>query len=209
MAGTITLLEVQKGNKERVNVYLDGEYAFAVTLTVAAGLKKGQFLSDADIEQFKQQDERDKAYNHAIFYLGFRARSRTEIETYLRGKKYSAQLISDTIDRLSQEGYLNDEEFAQAWIREREQLKPRSSRALRYELKQKGVNDSVIEEALAGLDEDDLAWQAIETKIGQWRRLEEADFKKKALAFLSRRGFSYDTARQAVKRAWAKLEIGD
>ena len=205
MAGTITLLEVQKRNKERVNVFLDGEYAFPVTIMVAAELKKGQFLSDAEIEQFKQQDQRNKAYNHAIFYLGFRARSRAEIETYLRDKKYSAEVIGDTINRLNQEGYLNDKEFAQTWVQEREQFKPRSGRALRYELRQKGVNDAVIEEVLAGLDEDSLAWQAIESKIRQWRRLEEADFKKKALGFLSRRGFSYDIARQTVDRAWSEL----
>ena len=205
MAGTITLLEVQKKNKERVNVYLDGQYAFPVTLTAAAGLKKGQFLSDADIEQFKQRDERDKAYNHAIFYLGFRARSRTELESYLHGKKYLVEVIRVTVDRLNEEGYLNDEEFARAWVREREQFKPRSGRALRYELNQKGVSDSVIEEVLADLDEDNLAWQALENKVRQWRHLEEEDFKKKALGFLSRRGFNYEVARQAVERAWANL----
>ena len=43
MAGTITKLEIQKKNKERVNVFLDEKYAFAVTLTVALELKRGQF----------------------------------------------------------------------------------------------------------------------------------------------------------------------
>ena len=100
MAGTITTLEVQKRNKERVNVHLDGQYAFAVTLWAAATLRKGQYLSDEEVAQLKRQDERDKAYNHAIYFLGFRSRSKVEIEKYLQGKKYSPETIAETVARL-------------------------------------------------------------------------------------------------------------
>jgi regulatory protein len=205
MAGTITSLEVQKRNKERVNVYLDGEYAFAVTVVVAAGLRKGQFLNDAEIEQFKDQDEQNRAYYHAIFYLGFRARSRAELERYLRDKGYSAPVIAATMDRLRAEEYLDDTAFAQTWVEERERFNPKSARALRYELKQKGLDETAIEDALTGLDEDESAWRALEGKLRQWQKLEEPDFKKKALGFLSRRGFSYSVARGAADRAWNSL----
>ena len=205
MAGTITTLEVQKRNKERVNVYLDGRYAFAVTLVAAASLRKGQTLSDEEIEQLKGQDQRDKAYNHAIFFLGFRSRSQAEIEDYLRGKKYSPEVIAETVDRLIQEEYLSDESFARTWVAERERFRPRSRKALRYELRQKGVSDTVIENVLADLDEDELAWRAIEGKLRQWQHLEQEDFNKKALGFLSRRGFNYEIARQAVDRAWESI----
>jgi len=206
MAGTITTLEVQKRNKERVNVYLDGQYAFGVTLVVAANLRKGQHLSDEEIDQLKSQDTRDKAYNHAIFFLGFRSRSQVEIENYLRGKKYSPEVITETVDRLIWEEYLSDESFARTWVAERERFRPRSRKALRYELRQKGVSDKVIENVLADLDEDELAWQAIEGKLRQWQHLDQADFNKKVLGFLSRRGFNYEIARQAVDRGWELIQ---
>jgi regulatory protein len=209
MAGTITALEIQKKNKERVNVYLDEEYAFAVTVMVAAELRKGQHLSDSEIARLKDQDERNKAYHRALFYLGFRARSRTEIEKYLRGKGYPAEVIYETIERLARENYLDDRAFAEAWVGEREQFKPKSGKALRYELRQKGVDEAAIETALSDLDEDDLAWRALEGKLRQWRQLDEADFKKKALAFLGRRGFNYHVARDAVERGWRSLESGE
>ncbi len=202
MAGTITALQVQKRNKERVNVYLNDEYAFAVTILVATGLRKGQYLSDDEIEAFKNQDERNKAYNHAVFFLGFRARSRAEIEKYLRDKKYASEVIAHTIDRLLEAGYLNDEDFARAWVADRKRLRPRSRRALQYELKQKGLAEDDIEHALVDLDEDEMARQALESKLRQWSYLPEPDFRKKALGFLNRRGFNYDTARQAVD--WAR-----
>lgn len=206
MAGTITALEVQKRNKERVNVYLDGRYAFAVTMIVAAGLKKGQFLSDDEIEQLKKQDEGNKAYNHAIYFLGFRSRSQSEIADYLRGKKYPPEVITETMDRLVREEYLSDESFARMWVADRERFRPRSRRALRYELRQKGVSDDVIENVLADIDEDELAWRAIEAKLRQWKHLDEPHFKKKALGFLSRRGFNYEVARQAVERALESID---
>jgi regulatory protein len=202
MAGTITLLEVQKKNKERVNVHVDGEYAFAVTILVAGGLKKGQFLSDDEIARLKHQDDGDKAYNRALHFLGFRARSRSEIERYLRGKKYAPDIIEETVKRLAEGQLLDDEAFAQAWVEDRERFKPRSRQALQYELRQKGVEAEAIEEALEGLDEDDLAWRALESKLRQWRQLPELDFKKKALGFLSRRGFGYEVAQEATERGW-------
>ncbi len=206
MAGKVTALQIQKRNKERVNVYLDDEYAFPVTILAATGLRKGQFLSDEEIDQLKNQDERNKAFNHAVFFLGFRARSQVEIEKYLREKKYSGQVIADTIERLSQHNYLNDEDFAQAWVADRQRFKPRSRRALQYELRQKGVGDDDIEAALADLDEDEMARQALAPKLRQWQHLPEPDFRKKAVGFLSRRGFSYEVTRQAVDQAQEALQ---
>src|SRR5262245_54078799 len=206
MAGTITSLQIQKNNKERVNVYLDEEYAFPVTTLVAATLKKGQFLSDAEVARLKQQAERDKAYNQALYFLGFRARSRAEIERYLRNKKYSPEAISDTLQRLAEGQFLDDSAFAQAWVEDRERFKPRSRQALQYELRQKGVEAEAIEEALEGIDEDDLAWRALESKLRQWRQLPELDFMKKAMGFLSRRGFGYEVAQEAAERAWKVVE---
>ena len=202
MAGTITALKIQKRDKERVNVYLDDEYAFAVTVLVAATLRKGLFLTDTEVEQFKGQDERNKAHNQAIRFLGFRARSRQEVERYLQAKGYAPGVIADTIDRLLNEHYLDDEEFARAWLENRERFRPRGQQALRYELKQKGIAGEVIEVALADLDEDELAWSAVEPKLSQWQKLSEDEFKKKMLGFLSRRGFTYEVTYRVLDRAW-------
>jgi regulatory protein len=203
MAGTITALKIQKRNKERVNVYLDETYAFAVTVLVAASLKKGQYLTDPEIERFKSQDERDKAYHQAVRFLGFRARSQQELVRYLQAKGYASVVVTDTIDRLLEEQYLDDEAFARFWLANRERFRPRSQQALRYELRQKGIANEVIETALADVDEANLAWTAVEQKLARWQGLSEEDFRKKVLGFLSRRGFTYEIAYQAVERAWA------
>ncbi len=206
MAGTISGLKIQKKNKERVNVFLDGDYAFPVTLTVAATLKRGQFLSDSEIETLKEQDDRNKAYNHAVYFLGFRVRSQVEMESYLRDKGYSYETRVETIEKLLQYGYLDDAEFARAFVADRQRFRPRSRRALGYELRQKGLSEADIEAALTDVDEDALAYRALTSKIRQWQHLAEPDFRKKAFAFLNRRGFNYEITSQAVERVWNEIE---
>lgn len=208
MAGKITKLEVQKKNKERVNIFIDDDFALAVTLNVALELKKGQFLSDADLERLRRQDERHKAYDRALFYLGFRARSRAEMERYLREKEFSQATIEATLVRLTGEGYLNDAAFAQGWTGSRQRTRPKSRRALRHELRQKGIDQASIEAALTDVDEDEAAASALSAKLRQWQHLDEETYFKKAMGFLGRRGFSYPVARAAVEEGRRLIDSG-
>lgn len=207
MAGTITALVLQKNNKERVNVFLNDQYAFAVTALVAATLRKGQYLSDTDIASLKDQDDLDKAYNQAIRFLSFRPRSQMEVERYLSGKGYAAEVVQETITRLLQQQYLDDEAFARFWLENRERFGPRGEQALRYELKQKGIAPEVLDTVLSSLDETEAAWAAVMSKLYRWKNLPEEDFKKKVFSFLSRRGFDYEVANQTVRRAWLSLTL--
>ena len=207
MAGTITALKIQKRDKDRVNVFIDDQFAFGVTLTVAMQLRKGQRLSDPDIESLKQGAERDKAYNRAVRLLGRRPRSQAEMARYLRGKGYDQVVIDDTLKRLLDQHYLDDEAFVQFWVENRERFRPRGERALRYELRQKGIADDLIEAALGDVDEEALAWAAIEPKLRRWHDLAAEDLKKKVIGFLSRRGFNYQIANQAFVRACEQLGV--
>lgn len=209
MAGTITALQIQKRNKERVNVFIDGQFALAITALVAVTLKKGQYLSDSDIERLKDDDEVDKAYNQAIRFLGFRPRSKAELERYLQDKKYAPEVVSHIIERLRQEQYLDDEAFARFWLENRERFRPRGRQALRFELRQKGLDHEVIESTLAEVNEEESAWAAVEGKLYRWKDLEEQEFKQKVMAFLSRRGFNYEVASQVAGRAWASPDVSE
>ena len=209
MAGIITKLEVQKRSKERVNVFIDDKFAFGVTLNVALGLKKGQFLAEAEIRRLTEQDERDQAYFRALHYLGFRARSRAEVERYLREKEFSPAAVAAVLERLAAEQYLDDEAFAQSWADNRQTHRPRSRRALHHELRQKGVDGETIQSILTDVDETEAARQALAGKARQWRGLDEESFRKKALGFLGRRGFGFEICRAAVEEAWQSLDRGE
>jgi len=209
MAGTITALQVQTHNKERVNVFIDGQYALAVTGLAAVSLSKGQFLSDTEIERLKQEDERSKAYERAIRFLGYRARSQAEVTRYLQDKGFPTVVIEDTVQRLVEQQYVDDEAFARFWLENRAQFRPRGRQALRYELRQKGIADEIIGTALSDVDEAALAWQAVASKLPRWRVLDEQTLKKKVMGFLSRRGFDYETISSTFERIKTSLDSLD
>lgn len=209
MAGQITSLQQQKNNTERVSVFLDGEYAFGVTLDAALRLAKGQHLSDAEIDALRVGDDHDRAYQSALHFLGARPRSSSEVRRNLYEKGFGEDSIAAALARLAEHGYLNDEEFARYWQENRSHFRPRSAKAIRYELRQKGVDNEAIDAALADLDEDAAAWDAAAGKFQRLRSLPQEEFEQKLTAFLARRGFDYATARRAVQRAWRTVQSGE
>jgi regulatory protein len=203
---TVTRLQIQKKSKERVNVFLDGEFAFGVSLDIAVELRKGQVLDAADVARLRDADTLTQAYQRAVRYLGVRPRSQAEIERYLRGKEYDEGVIAATVARLLTQGYLDDAAFAQYWRENRDRFRPRSAAALRAELRQKGVDRADVDEALTGLDEETAAWAAVAGKLARWEALPPDEFTQKVTAFLGRRGFSYAIIRAVCRRARSERE---
>ena len=205
MAGVITALTVQQKNKERVNVYLDGRFAFGLAALEAVRLRRGQALSDEDIAALLQRDEAHKVHEAALRYLDYRPRSVAEVRQHLKSKQAAPGIIEEVIERLTSVGLLDDRAFARYWLENRRDFNPRGARALRLELRQKGVPDDIIAEVLAGGQEDDDAYRAALAQARKIRTSDPREFRRKLEAHLARRGFSYETAREATARAWQEL----
>ena len=195
----ITALRVQKRNKRRVNVYLDDEYAFALFATDAAALRVGQEVSPEMVASLQTGDERQKVMNHATQFLAHRPRSVQEVRRRMREKDYSVDVIEAVLARLHELDLLDDGAFVRYWIEQREQFRPRSRAMLRYELAQKGVARDVVDTALQSVDENMSALRAAQNWAASKTGLEPEQFRKKLGSFLSRRGFSYSVAREAME----------
>ncbi len=208
MAGTITALKVQKKNRDRVSVYLDGRFAFGLPAIVAVRLKPGMFLSDAEIQALQEQGGAEDAYNQALDYLAYRPRSRAEMIAYLRRRGGTDDQIQEVTARLERAGLLDDLAFAQFWIENRERFRPRGTRALRYELQSKGVSNEVIEQALEGVDTWAGAYRSASKKAPHLAHLERPAFIRKLIDYLARRGFDYDLAQEVAEQCWAELAMG-
>lgn len=203
----ITALKAQKRNPNRINVYLDGVYAFAVARIVGAWLDVGLVLSDEKITALQEQDTREVAYLRALRFIGYRPRSENEVRRKLNELGFSAQIIDDTLGRLRENGGLGDEKFAQDWVENRTTFRPRSHRVMAMELRQKGVAEEFIQKALdEAVDEDKLAYQAALSRARRWAGLDWAEFRERLSAYLVRRGFSYGTITGLVQRIWSDLQ---
>lgn len=207
---TVTALEQQQRNKERVNVYLDGEFAFGLNIMDAATLKKGQQLSDTEVTELRDKDAVVRAVDAAVNFLSYRPRSLHEIRQHLQNKDMASSVIDAALDRLVNLGYANDESFCRYWVENRNTFKPRSSMALRYELRQKGVADDIIQLVIDDLvDDQALAVQAAQAKVRRWRGQTRDVFQQKIGAFLQRRGYGYGTIQDALSTLIEELEVED
>jgi regulatory protein len=204
MGKRITKITAQKRNPNRVNIFLDGEFAFSLDRLNAAWLTKGRQLSESEIEQLLTKEEFTSALGKALRFLGYRARSHQEMECHLQGKGYQEGLIRTVLQRLEADQLLDDSEFAVQWIDNRQCFRPRSQRLMKLELRQKGLDERVIDAAFekADLEELDLALSAGRKLLGRYQNLEKQEFRRKLAGALQRRGFSYDT----VKECLAQLE---
>lgn len=207
--GKITALEVQKRNKERVNVYIDGAFAFGLNIMDAAKLHKGQTLTEADITRLQHADAVVKAVDSAANFLSYRPRSSTEVRQNLQKKKFDPGVIDAAMERLRTLGYLDDRAFARFWVDNRNTFKPRSPMALRVELRRKGVPDAIIREVVAEVDTHDAAYRAAEKKLSRYRGSTVTEFKRKLGGFLQRRGFRYDTVNDVLTALIDELAATD
>lgn len=198
----ITALTAQKRNKDRLNVYLDGKFAFGLAVEAAVGLQVGQTLSATEIAELRDQDEFAKAKDKALRYLTYRPRSEAEVRRNLQQKEYEDHLVTGVIHYLKERNLLDDEAFASYWVEQRETFKPRSRLALSHELREKGVAREVIDAAVADVDEYEAAARAAEKRARRWRHLPYEEFRQKMGGYLQRRGFRYDITKTTIEKIW-------
>jgi regulatory protein len=205
MGKQITALKAQKRDHQRVSVYLDGEFAFGLSRIVAAWLHVGQELSAEKIAELKIEDDLEFAYQRAIRYIGFRMRSVSEVQQKLNQLDIDTVVIENVIERLQKSGLLNDLSFAQMWIENRNEFRPRSHRMLAIELKKKGIQSDIISQIIEETTSDEvLAYTAAKKQARKYKHLEWQEFRRKLSSFLARRGFSYSTINPTVNQVWVE-----
>lgn len=199
----ITAVTAQRNDPDRVNVAIDGEFAFGLSadLALEAGLHAGLELDDAAIQRLLAQDETRKATGAALRLLAHRPRAVVELTRRLRQKGYAPEAIDGAIAKLREWHYLDDGDFARRWVEARQTHRPRSARLLTQELRQKGVDTETISEALddADLDERADALRLAQQKAPTYAGLPPEVQQRRLASFLARRGYGYDIVRQAVE----------
>ncbi len=206
----ITSIERQARKKDRYSVFIDGVFAFGANETVIAslGLKPGQEVDAAELEKMLWAENVHKAKEQALRLLDYRQRSKNEISRRLAQKGYEQDVIQEVLNQLERLGLLDDEQFSKQWVRSRLLNKPMGKRGLTWELRNKGIPETFIEETLKNIDDHDefeAALNAAKRKLN--RKVSDVQAEKQRLAsFLRRRGFNWDTISSVIEKI---LEEGE
>ncbi|HSH01474.1 MAG TPA: RecX family transcriptional regulator [Anaerolineae bacterium] len=207
MAQQITAIRPQQKNKNRLSIFLDGEFAFGLTVDVAAPLQIGQTLTPEKIATLQHEEALATTRQLVWNYISYRPRSRYEVERHLHKKGIDAEIITTILDDLTARQHLDDYAFAQYWIEQREAFKPRSHLALRQELGQKRVAREIIDELLADVDETAAALHVGQKKARRWQNLPADQFKQKMIRFLGQRGFAYPLIQTILPQIMDTIEF--
>lgn len=151
--------------------------------------------------------EPDVVMEAAAAFLAVRSRSSEETRRRLRHLGYPHGLCDQVVERLEELGYLDDHEFARAWVESRDRARPRGSVALRRELQQKGVSDAIIAAVLEGRaqaaqasDADREAARKLLSKRARSLAREPDVYRRRqrAYALLARNGFAPDVCQEVA-----------
>lgn len=194
----ITAIEKAKG--DRYTIFVDDEYWYIIDLEIIMQnrLKLDMTVDEDTLEDIKMQAERRKARERAYYLLGYRDHSQKELYDKLL-KSARPEIAADIIKMVTEQGLLNDEEYANKLARYYLQSKKWGAKKAYFEMLKKGIDKEIITQALDECEIDfvENIKAIIEKKY--YDCLDDYKGKQKLIAALLRQGFAYDDIKKAVE----------
>ncbi len=199
----ITAIRKERG-RYRVTVNDSEDVLVPVSLLRERPLKEGQSIDLEEYDNWLMVRQYRFALDRAVGYLAARARSRKEIEQKLLQAGYRPCTVEMVVYKLQRENLLDDADFARQWVESRATHKLGRSR-IAQELRRKGIPQEEAEEALSVIEDDDQLEGAVALAEKAAARIKSGEDMRKAAnriaGMLARRGYSWDIAKEAIRRA--------
>lgn len=193
-----------------MSLFINGEFAFGLPAIEVAkrGLKSGVELSESDIQELLAVDEIERAVQGAITFVSYRPRSEREVRDRLRKRQFSPPAIDQAIERMRGWGYLDDQAFAEWWVGNRAEHRPRGKRLLAGELRSRGVSSEIAGEVIeeADLDETSAALELARKRLPSLSSLDRPTQERRLAAFLGRRGYGWDVIKPVLKEVFEEFD---
>jgi regulatory protein len=184
---------------------VDGKLSFSLdsnTLT-RSGIHIGEEISENEIQTLVQMDEFFRARDYGLLLLSYRDRSVRELRMRLLDRDFHQEVVEELIDYLSDQGLVDDRIFTEKWIDHTLEARPMGAMRIRYELRSKFVDDSIIDEVLQSkVDSDverDLARRAASKKIRALEGYPVETARRRLQRFMRSRGFQFDIIYEVLK----------
>lgn len=210
MPKKITQIVIQKKRKTRCSIFLDEKFGFGLFQDVVFkyGLKKGDSLTEQQIEEILLSEEKKRAKERALNFLSHRDRSEKEIRTKLKDIGFDEKIYEWVIDDLKRIKLIDDEKFALHFANTKMITRPMGEFLLIKELKQKGISNELIEQTVEQVyrerDQLTVAAELASQRKRQLKNIEEVKVKKRVSDFLIRRGFNWDIVSQVLEQ-WDEM----
>lgn len=198
----ISKIEPQKKNKQRCSIFIDGEFRVGLTkeIIVRFNLHEGIEITDREFDEILHQAEKGKIANRAFGLLHFRERSVEELRARLIRIGFDNQLVEELVDELIADKTLDDDRFANAFVNDYTNLKPRGNRFIINELNKKGIAKEIIARLVSTRDERKMIRQYVEKKASSLD-INNPKERQRLVRRLLTRGFTPDIVYEII-REW-------
>lgn len=203
--GTITKIESQKKGIERVNIYVDGEFAFSCSTEIvySEGLKSGIALDSDKLGEIVSEDEYLRCKNSALNMLEKSYKSEKEVRDKLSGKGYEERTIERVMEFLKKYNFVDDTKYAEMYIKEK--IKTDGMSKIKYSLMRKGICENIIKDKLEQVRPEAILAAAEELAEKKYSLLikNESDTRKiykKLGEYLMRKGYSWNESKTVLRK---------
>ncbi|MYR36634.1 recombination regulator RecX [Streptomyces sp. SID4944] len=150
------------------------------------------------------QDPVEQARNICLRLLTGTPRTRKQLADALRKREIPDEAAEELLARFEDVGLIDDAAFAGAWVESRHHGRGLARRALVRELRTKGVDSAVIDEAVGRLDtdqEEERARELVARKLRSTRGLDRDKRLRRLAGMLARKGYGEGMALRVVRQA--------
>ena len=210
--GVITAISPAPRHPGRFELLVDGNPMATLSLDAIERLHLAVGRSVLGLEERVADEAAQlKVYDRALNLLAFRARSSAELARTLVRKGEPKALVDRAVERLLEQGLLDDAAFAQSFTRAKVLGAQQSKRRVQQDLARRGVARTVSDAAIAtvfeeeGVDQREVVEQAARKKLRTLTKLEPVVRRRRLYAFLARRGYDGEDIRRAMEAVGEEL----
>ena len=209
----ISDIRVQKRNKNRFSIYVDGRYRFSLDEHTLgrAGFHIGDKIDEETINNLTSRDEFFRARDYGMMLLSYRDRSEQEFRKRLLDRAYKREVVEEVIELFKRENLINDRLFAEKWIEHILSSRPMGAMRIRHELRAKFVDEQVVDDVVAGMIDSEkelsLAQAAADKKMRALKGYTDEKVRNRLLRHLKSRGFQFDIIHDVMKE-YVRDDIG-
>ena len=201
----ITEISPQVKDKERCNVYVDGAFYCGMRLetVVKYRLKAGQHIDRAALDEIQLENEKAQALDKALTHLSASMKTEKQMRDFLKKKGYVGAVCEYVLEKLREYAFVDDAQYCAQYVETAGRRMGR--RRIAQELKKRGASDESIAAALENLSGEEEVARAALAKYMKYKERTRENYAK-AFRYLLGRGFSADTAKEALAAFGAEEE---
>ena len=207
LPAAITSIKIQSTKKDRCSLFVKDQFFIGLDQHVLLqyGFKKGDILSDEQWEDLWNKEQVQKVFHWLLNRLELRAHAKMELKQKASIKGFPAKWIDPALEKIARLGLIDDVHFAKLFARDKQKFKSWGWIKISFELRKKGISDTILKQIYSEVSEDFDANAEIikllkKREVHFSREVDLQKRKKKMMTYLAGKGYSLSDILKVINK---------